>query len=305
MNAMAIGLALLLAAPGRAGSSAEPRDPERFGDDVQVGAPITRGNLTVYPLTPRTPAPSRGEHLLLDEAIAKKQLAITEVSASGTVNALRVENRGDAPVVLVAGELLLGGKQDRIVARSLVLGPRSSQQVTVFCVERGRWGEAGAFESGGALAHPELRKTALAGDQGKVWSEVARSNARLGTTTASDTYRAAARKIGADVSATAREIAAALAKERDAAGLAVAIDGEVIAVEWFASPDLFARIRGKLVESYVAQAQASGGGSPPAAAPAAAAVADFAAKAERGEAVVERVRDPKGGKAVQTTYLKK
>jgi hypothetical protein len=301
MTTMAVGLALLLAAPQETGSSAG------FGEEVRVGAPITRGNLAVFPLTLRRPAAAEN-HLLLDEAMARKQLAIEETGTSGSVNALEIENRGGQPVMLVAGELLVGGKQDRIVARSLVLAPRSRTRVPVFCVEHGRWTGEKSFESAGALAHVQLRKTALEGNQGKVWSEVASANVLMGTRNPSDTYRAAARKLDADVGPLARDIVAALAREKKVAGLAVAIDGEMIAVEWFASPSLFERIRQKLVASYAAQALASRDASPgvaPAAAPRPAAVADFAAKAERGDAVVERVKGARGYEAVQTTYLRK
>lgn len=303
MTTMALGLALLLAAPQ------ETRTSAGFVEEVRVGAPITRGALTVFPLTLRRPAAAE-KHVTLDEAVARKQLAIEETGAHGSVNALEIENRGDQPVVLVGGELLLGGKQDRIVARSLVIGPRSRTRVPVFCVEHGRWSGTKSFESGKSMAHVELRKSALAGNQQQVWAEVAQSNERLGTKTASDTYRAAARKLDAEVGPLAREIADALARERNAAGLAVAIGGEVVAVEWFASPRLFQPLREKLVASYAAQALASGGaaaGAARAAAPppAAVAVAEFAAEAERGRAVVERVKDASGGGVVHTSYLRR
>jgi len=301
MTTMTLGLALLLAAPQ--GSAA----PSGFADEVAVGAPITRGNLTVFPLRPRQ-ATAAKELRTLDEAMRRKELAVAEAGAGGAVNALAVENRGDEPVMLLAGELLLGGKQDRIIGRSLVLAPRSRTLVPVFCVEHGRWSGAGAFDSAGAMGHAALRRTALSAGQAEIWAEVARSNARLGTRNASDTYRAAARKLGGDAGPLARELSAALAREEGAAGLAVAIDGEVVAVEWFSAPGTFARFREKLVASYVAQALEARDPAAPAPAPArsprAEAVTDFAAKAEQGGAVAERVRDAEG-RALQTTYLKR
>jgi hypothetical protein len=303
MTTLSLALALAAAAP----LATPPAPPTSFAADVAVGAPISDGNLTLFPLTPRA-ASKAPDVATLDEALRAKALAVEEVSASGTVNALRVENRGDRPVLLVAGELLLGGKQDRIVGRSLVLAPRSRQDVPVFCVEHGRWSGPAAFESGGAMGHAGLRKAALGGGgQREVWDEVARANARLGTTNGSDTYRAAARKLRGDTGEVARRLSGAIARTGDAAGLAVAIDGEVVAVEWFASPEVFGRIREKLVASYVAQAQEARAAAPSGAAPAAApaAVTDFAARAEQGEAIVEKVRASGDGAAVQTTYLKR
>jgi len=299
MNGMMLGLALLLAAPQGTAPSPE------FEKQVRVGEPITRGNITVFPLTLRH-APAAPDPLTLDEAVARKQLAIEE-SGQGSVNTLAVENRGDRAVVLVTGELLLGGKQDRIVGRSVVLAPRARARVAVFCVEHGRWSGARSFESGGAMGHVDLRKSALAGDQSAVWSEVARSNARLGTANASDTYRAAARKLGGEAGPTAREIASEVARVPGAAGLAVAIDGEVVAVEWFASPRLFERLRDKLVASYVAQARTTPAPTTarPASPPRAAAVADFAGRAEKGEALVDEAKEAGAAAPVQTTYLRR
>jgi len=311
MTTFQLGLALLLAAPQAMAA------PSGFQDEVRVAEGITRGNLTVFPLKLRHPRPPGQEPATLDEALSKKQLAIEESGAGGDVNALAVENRSDRPVLLVAGELLLGGKQDRIIGRSMVLAPRSRARVPVFCVEHGRWSGGTSFESGGAMSHAALRKTALAGDQSEVWAEVKRANERLGTTSASDTYRNAARKLRGEVGTVAADVSRALARDPDVAGLAVAIDGEVVAMEWFSSPGVFARVREKLVASYVAQAREPrpdrAAGAAPAAPATPAAVADFAAKAERGGAVVERVRAPAASptapaaaaEPVQTSYLKR
>jgi hypothetical protein len=212
-------------------------------------------------------------------------------------------------VLLLAGELLLGGKQDRIIGRSMVLAPRSRARVPVFCVEHGRWSGGKGFASGRAMGHAQLRKTALSGDQQKVWAEVKRSNERLATVNASDTYRAAASKLDGEVGPLAKELSAALAADREVAGIGVAIDGEVVAIEWFASPRVFERVREKLVSSYVAQAMESPASHVPGAvaakAPPPEKVADFAAKAERGEELVERARAPGAAAPVQTTYLRK
>jgi hypothetical protein len=302
MTTLGLGLALLLAAPQAAGAS------PGFAEEVRLGAQVTRDNLTLFPLKLRGARPSGPEPVTLDDALAHKQLAVEESAGGGSVNALEVENRGERPVLLLAGELLLGGKQDRIIGRSMVLPPRSRTSVPVFCVEHGRWNGGKGFASGGAMGHTALRKTALSGDQQQVWAEVKRANERLGTANASDTYRAAARKLGGEVGPVAKELSATIAADRDVAGIAVAIDGEVVAVEWFSSPRVFERVREKLVSSYVAQAMearasAAPGAAPPRA-PAPEKVADFAAKAERGEGLIERARAP-GAAPAQTTYLRR
>lgn len=291
-------LALLAAAPQAAASSTA------FEAEVRVGAPVTSGNLVVFPLTLRSRATATST-VTLDEALRSKVLRVAE-TGQGIVNSIEVENGGDRPVLLVAGELLLGGKQDRIVGRSLVLAPRSHRHVPVFCVEHGRWRGAGAFESARAMGHVELRKRAIDGDQGRVWAEVRSANVALGTTNATDTYRLAARKLGGEVGPLTRQVLDALGQANDTAGLAVAIDGEVVAVEWFGSPRVFAQLREKLVASYAAAAVAKTRPAEPVPAPPREAdVAAFVAEAEHGRGVVKERVDDGAGRAVVQTYLKR
>ena len=62
-----------------------------------------------------------------------------------------MENTGEVPVLFHVGDMLTGGKQDRLVARSVVV-PAGSGRVTIdtLCVEPGRWGMSGT--AGGMFA---------------------------------------------------------------------------------------------------------------------------------------------------------
>jgi hypothetical protein len=296
MNAYFLMLAVLSAA-------APP--PGRFADEVQVGDPITVENLTVFPLRLRRAALST-DAVTLDEAMKAGLVTVREMEG-GVVNALLVSNHGERPVYAMAGELLIGGKQDRIIGQSLVLPPRASEvAVAVFCVEHGRWnGATPAFRSAEVLGHPELRKKALGGSQAEVWGEVAAANARLRTDNASDTYRPAASKVAHDTAPVVARLLAALDGVPDVAGIAAAVDGRIMGVEYFASPELFSHVRAKLLASYAAQALAAPSLPRPATPPASHDVAAFAAGAERGSALVGKAVDPSSGRAVQTSYLAK
>jgi hypothetical protein len=297
MNAHFLMLAALAAA-------AAP--PDRFVEDMSVGDPISVENLTVFPLRLRRAALST-DALTLDEAMKAGLVTVREVEG-GAVNTLLVSNRGERPVYAMAGELVIGGKQDRIIGQSLVLPPRASNVgVSVFCVEHGRWnGTSTAFQSAGALGHPELRKKALGGSQSEVWREVAAANARLRTENASDTYRPAAKKVAQDTAPIVARLAKALDGVPDAAGIAAAVNGQIIGVEYFASPKLFSHVREKVLASYAAQALAAQSDPRPAAPlPSSRDVATFAAGAERGSALVGKAVDPSSGRALQTSYLAK
>ena len=275
----------------------------RFAEEVQVADAISVENLTVFPLRLRR-APLASDALTLDEAMRAGLVTVREV-AGGSVNTLLITNSGERSVYAMAGELLIGGKQDRIIGQSLVLPPRSADvAVAVFCVEHGRWnGASTEFRSAGALAHPELRKKALGGSQAEVWREVAAANARLRTGNESDTYRPAASKVSRDTAPNVARVLKALDGVPDVAGIAAAVNGQIVGVEYFASPKLFSRAREKLVASYAAQALAAPSPAAPAAPPARKDVAAFAAEAERGSALEGKSVDHASGRALQTSYL--
>jgi ARG and Rhodanese-Phosphatase-superfamily-associated Protein domain len=277
----------------------------RFAEDVQVGDPISVENLTVFPLRLQRAALT-SDALSLDEAMQAGLVTVREVS-EGAVNTLLVSNGGTRPVYAMAGELLVGGKQDRIIGQSLVLPPRATDvAVSVFCVEHGRWnGASTAFQSAASMAHPELRKKAFGGSQAEVWREVAAANARLRTENASDTYRPAATKVARDTAPLVARLVEALDGVPGVAGIAVAVNGRIVGVEYFASPRLFSHARQKLLASYAAQALAAPSSPPPAAPPTSSDVGTFAVEAERGSALKGSAVDPSSGRTLQTSYLAK
>jgi hypothetical protein len=101
--------------------------------------------------------------LTLQEAMAKDAVRVYE---TGNVNELAVENRGEEPVFIQAGDIVKGGKQDRSLTVSLVLPPHSERiPIASFCVEPGRWSQRGREDvhqfSSAAAAMPS-RKAKLA-----------------------------------------------------------------------------------------------------------------------------------------------
>ncbi len=58
---------------------------------------------------------------------------------SGSVNRLYLLNENDLPVIIIDGEALEGGKQNRTLRFALVL-EKGRHEIPAFCIERGRWG---------------------------------------------------------------------------------------------------------------------------------------------------------------------
>jgi hypothetical protein len=225
-------------------------------------APITTGSLTLIPLVAAKPDTAGDDLLVLDEAMTKKLVRIHEVDDGGSVNELTLTNKAKQPLFLLAGEVIIGGKQDRIIGRNTIIPAKTTQAVPVFCVEHGRWtdGAKKEFKSAKALAHGRLRTQASFKDQSEVWEEVSDKNAKRKTENGTDTYRkVAAQQSDGTLKSGVKAVRAAIDKlpadERDRmVGYAVAINGSVATVDMFGSPKLFHKLEDKLVRSYLTEA---------------------------------------------------
>ena len=108
-------------------------------DDVRISGPHEKGNLSIYFVHgPSQPGPAP---LTLAEAITSGDAVVYE---TGQVSRLSIENKGASPVFVQAGDIVKGGRQDRVISVSLLLPPKSGRvPVGAFCVEQGRWRKRG------------------------------------------------------------------------------------------------------------------------------------------------------------------
>ncbi len=146
--------------------------------------PYKHENLTVYFLKSSV-AEKEKKYVTLAEAIENKWLTVHE---TGDVNKLAVENVSDKTVFIQSGDMVRGGKQDRVLAVDLVVAPKSGKiGIDSFCVEQGRWqardGESvAAFNASTNKAFgKELRNACRSSgkNQQYVWSSVEKSQTIL------------------------------------------------------------------------------------------------------------------------------
>ena len=261
---------------------------ERFRNSWQVLEPITRGNLSIYPVVSGLKADT-SELLTLEEGLTSGAVRIAErnelqgalrrrrpeqewprptepsFDAGARVNELVLVNSSSRPLILLAGEVVSGGKQNRIIGADVIVPPHSEPiPLTVFCVEHGRWSEGGGgFGSAKAMAHPGIRKEAQAShSQQGVWDSVSRSVAQLGASAPTGSYVDAlespkakrAESLAGSIQADyERELQGKL-QGRHAVGVIVAVNGEFIWSDIFPSEDLFLKYWPKLLRSYVLEA---------------------------------------------------
>jgi hypothetical protein len=302
-----------MAAPSRA-AAGEPASESNY----TVLAPIRQENLTVFPVVTACGYSQRGsftpdekqrsgvmvvstciprntqEFLTLDEGLRSGEVVVTEsgsvqplirrqtrttpVHEGAQVNQLVLVNNSKRPLVLLAGEIVTGGKQDRVIAKDRIVPPESEPvDLGVFCVEPGRWvAKSANFGAlGGNMAAPSVRLRAMKDkDQQQVWDSVRSAQTNI----AKEVPRAAAEQVevtssyagvmeNVEVQRKLDRVAAPIERDysklihelrdRNAVGVVVAVDGEIIWADIFASTQLLEKYWPKLVRSYATEALVS------------------------------------------------
>jgi len=79
------------------------------------------------------------DYALSDDAVDQDYLEIREVSHGGHVPSLSIDNRSDQPVLILEGDILVGGKQNRMCNSTVMAPGNSSLEIPVSCVESRRW----------------------------------------------------------------------------------------------------------------------------------------------------------------------
>src|SRR5437016_8939467 len=82
----------------------------------EIIGPFVHENLSVFLIRKDHAAEGDLNCLTLEAALKAGTLKILERSAGAEVNKLEIENSGDRPVYLQAGDTVKGGKQDRTIA---------------------------------------------------------------------------------------------------------------------------------------------------------------------------------------------
>lgn len=246
------------------------------GDRLAIEAPIVAGEVAVFPVVDRAPAGEATTYAAVGEAMTRGTLKIDEVGGSGAVGQLLVHNFGDEPVLALAGDVVFGGNQDRIIAHDVIIPPHTDDQlISVHCVEQGRWASSGSFAYGGRAETALARAVQGKDSQEDTWATVAHLNEAKATWALSNgqdatsyapstgTYRASLQRMP-EVRATALSMMQELARRERVVGIVVAHGGQVVASELYVHPAQFARHgEAALVAAAVSAVHGSGRGSVP------------------------------------------
>jgi hypothetical protein len=227
-------------------------------DRIRVGRSMTYRNLTIFPLF-GSPDKST-DYLTLDEALAQKCAAITEVSDGGSVPELKFVNSGDRRVFLLDGEELIGAKQNRVLNLSILAPAGKTLIVPVSCVESGRWHHRSReFSSAPRVHYAEGRARKMAqvsaslrttgqrrSDQGEVWHHIEEKfhtfQASSGTSAMSDLYAHEAGRI--------EDYVRGFSVLEGQTGAVFAISGRIAGLELFDCSGTLRKLFPKILRSY-------------------------------------------------------
>jgi hypothetical protein len=289
------GLALVGSGPGApAASSSRPEGEWRLLD------PVTYENISVFPVvSPYNQDTSL--FLTLEEGLLSGEVIVSEQGEVGlirnrdprylgppqrvgaSVNQLVLINRSKRPLLLLAGELVSGGKQDRVIGKDRIVPVGAAPlPLDVFCVEHGRWTGSSQFAAANTIVHPSVRESAAVDQaQTKVWESVRNgTNAKAAPSAprpqiSSDNLQAAiagngrteayekiykSRAVGVSIDDFVNEVQRRFAqatsglKNERVVGVVVAYGGDVAWSDIFASSDLFDHYWRKLLRSYAVEA---------------------------------------------------
>src|SRR5437879_1918504 len=282
---------------------ASPSTPPRPEGEWRLLDPVTYENISVFPVV-ASYGQDTSAFLTLEVGLASGDVVVRErgseemvrgrdgrpvyipqTTTGASVNQLVLVNRSKRPLLLLAGELVSGGKQDRVIGKDRIVPVGAPPlPLDVFCVEHGRWTGSSQFAAAGTIVHPSVRERAAVDQkQNEVWNAVRSgttvqadaaapapmiSESRLQSAIAGNAHTEAYEKIyqsgavGVSIDDFVAEVqrrfsgATSGLKGERVVGVVVGYGGEVAWSDIFASGDLFDHYWHKLLRSYAVEALA-------------------------------------------------
>src|SRR5690349_15478889 len=146
--------------------------------DVDYDSAWTYKNMKIIPIRFKGAGNGKAfpELVTLNQAMQKGWVTVSERGSASTENVhwLRINNNSTKPVFIGSGEVILGGRQDRMVSKDTILVPTGGDQyIPVMCVEEGRWSAKEKKFAYNNYAHPQLRKVLdHSKNQVTIWREI-------------------------------------------------------------------------------------------------------------------------------------
>jgi hypothetical protein len=231
----------------------------------KISGPFTQSNLSIFLLHGKDTLPTGAKLLTLEEALDQKKLIVHETS---DVNELAIENTStDAEVFVQAGDIVKGGRQDRLIACDMIVPPKSGKiPIASFCCEHGRWQQRGSEsaanfgESKKQAGNKDVKLAcAAARDQNKVWAKVQEAQTKLAGNVGKPVANAQSpssyqltledKDLLAKLGSYTKDLKKIAAENADAIGFVIVINGKPAGAEIYGSHALFLKLWPKLIDA--------------------------------------------------------
>lgn len=243
--------------------------------NYRISVPYTYKNLSIFLIHGKDQT-TKGNMLTLQEAMERNLFRVYETSE---VNELEVENLSkEFDVFIQSGDIVKGGKQDRILAVSIIIPARSGRvKIESFCVESGRWTKRGNEDSkqftssNDRIVTRDLKIAANgARSQQEVWNKVSEAQASLsknvggsvasGDSSSSLQLSLENKKVVANVDDYIKKLGNVINGQSDVIGYAFAVNGQINSADIYVSNALFKKLWMKMLKASATEAVSQANG---------------------------------------------
>lgn len=177
------------------------------------------------------------------------------------INVLLIENNSVKDLIIRSGEIVMGGRQDRVFARDTILAAGKQHLVPVYCIEENRWSAAEKkFTYRGTTGSGLQNIIDTAKNQTKVWDEIRRLLKQNNQTNSSSYAVLLGNKKTADTTNQyVRHFLQQLrSKDSSIVGIIASTGNKILGADVFISTSLFYQTLPDLLEKYCTEAVLSG-----------------------------------------------
>lgn len=222
--------------------------------DYELLTPQVHENMAIIPI--KTTPNYKLDMITLKKAL---ELGLAEVKEceQSTVNTLIVENNAVTPLILIDGEEVIGGDQNRLVNSTILVAPKSEMKIPVSCTERGRWAYKSEFKDSEYIANYETRRAKMSAIrlkkpvQNTVWSSIDcledMNEYKSPTSAMTESYD----KLKIDHN----NFIKAFTIENDQNGVVIILNGEIKGFELFLNSEIYKEFHEKILKSYLIDAK--------------------------------------------------
>ncbi|MBO6123868.1 MAG: tubulin-like protein [Methanobrevibacter sp.] len=217
--------------------------------NIELLQPQVYENIAIIPL--------KTERNYIDILTLKKglELGLVNVKECDTsqVNTIIVKNNAITPLILIDGEEIIGGDQNRIVNSTILIDAGSKMKIPVSCSEKNRWAFKSEFKQSEYMANYNTRRAKEYASrvsnsyQDVIWSSIdcleVENDYASPTSAMEESYK--------NIKATQNEIIKQFKIMDGQTGVLIMVDGEIKGFELFLNSGIYRDFHEKIIKSYL------------------------------------------------------